>query len=617
MAEQITIKINGDTSQAEKSIEKLTKSQKDLTKATQESNDVSKAGMSQVDSLTGGAITKFNKFKTSLKGVTGGFNTLKGAIIATGLGALLIVVTSLIQAFKSSEEGQNKWAKAMGVVGSVVSNFTDLLADLGEKLIWVFENPKQAINDFAKLIKDNIITRFEGLTELIPKLGEAINLLFKGEFTQAGKVAADAVGKVTLGVESVTDSFNDAVESVKKFGKEIAADANAAAIIADKRAKADKLQRELLVEEAKSRSKIEELKLKAEQRDKYTAEQRAEFLKEALDGEDALASKKEEVAKLRYDAIALENTLSKSTKEAKEAEAQAEADLINISTERAKRKKELTTKQIAFTKEAIEDEKKAQLELNEFYKEQDELLAVSEEEKRQLAIEKEQTKYDEAIARATELGQATEELERAKEERIKQMKDEFAQKDKEREDAKLKVAKEKADKELEIEQLKEQAKGSIASQGLALAGKLAGEGTKLGKALGIAQTLYSTYEGVQSAFTTAQKSPYAILNPAYPFIQAGIAGAFGLANLTKLKSTPTSLSSASSGSGASPSVSGSAVASAVNSTPQINIVGQQTSNAILDGINKNTASPTKAYVVSSEVTTAQSLERNRIKSASL
>ena len=134
---------------------------------------------------------------------------------------LIAVTVFRCKRFTRSEEGQNKFAKILGVIGSVTGNLLDLLADLGENIISVFENPKQAITDFANLIKDNIVTRFEGLINLIPNLGKAVEQLFKGNFKEAGKIAADSVGKVVLGVDSVTDSVDNAINSVKEFGKEI------------------------------------------------------------------------------------------------------------------------------------------------------------------------------------------------------------------------------------------------------------------------------------------------------------------------------------------------------------------------------------------------------------
>jgi len=47
----------------------------------------------------------------------------------------------------------------------------------------------------------------------------------------------------------------------------------------------------------------------------------------------------------------------------------------------------------------------------------------------------------------------------------------------------------------------------------------------------------STIQGTQEAFTTANKSPITALFPAYPYVQAGAALAFGIANLKKISDT--------------------------------------------------------------------------------
>ena len=245
MAVTKTINLEVNTKDAKKSLKGLEKGVDDVNKEVKETSKSTQQMGGTLDKVTGGAVSKFNSFKGALTSVTTGFKSLKVAIIATGIGALLIAVTALGQAFTRSEEGQNKFAKILGVIGSVTGNLLDLLADLGESIISVFENPQQAIKDFANLIKQNITTRFDGLLNLIPQIGKAINLLFKGEFSEAGKVAADAVGKVVLGVDSITDSIDGAIESVKDFGKEVAADANAAAKIADQRANAEKASKKI------------------------------------------------------------------------------------------------------------------------------------------------------------------------------------------------------------------------------------------------------------------------------------------------------------------------------------------------------------------------------------
>ena len=222
MAVEKTINLNVNTKGAQKNVNDLEKAVEGVNNEVKDTGASTEAMGGTLDKVTGGAVSKFKAFKGGLTSVIASFKSLRIAILATGIGALLIAVTSLGQAFTRSEEGQNKFAKILGVIGSVTGNLLDILADLGEKIISVFEDPKQAILDFSNLIKENITNRFEGLIELIPQLGKAITLLFEGEFSEAGKVATDAVGKVALGVDSVTDSVGNAVDAVKEFGKEVA-----------------------------------------------------------------------------------------------------------------------------------------------------------------------------------------------------------------------------------------------------------------------------------------------------------------------------------------------------------------------------------------------------------
>lgn len=60
---------------------------------------------------------------------------------------------------------------------------------------------------------------------------------------------------------------------------------------------------------------------------------------------------------------------------------------------------------------------------------------------------------------------------------------------------------------------------------------------EIDKALKYASTIMSTIQGTQEAFTSANKSPITAIFPAYPYVQAGAALAFGLANLKKISDT--------------------------------------------------------------------------------
>ena len=279
--EKIIVELDVKTKKGVKEVEKLNKEVARTGKEVSNTKKEMKEANKTTTSLGANSVSAFNKFKGAVLGVVKGFKSLKFAIIATGIGALLIGILAVKAAFTNSEAGQNKFAKLMGVIGSITGNFIDIIAGLGEKIIEIFNNPKKAIKDFAKLIKDNIVNRFNGILELIPNLGKAIKQLFKGDFSGAAETAANAVAKVTLGTENLTESIKNASKSLKEFGKEVAADAKTAASIADKRAKADKIERGLIVERAKADRDIADLRFKSEQRDKFTAKERVKFLQEA------------------------------------------------------------------------------------------------------------------------------------------------------------------------------------------------------------------------------------------------------------------------------------------------------------------------------------------------
>jgi len=77
-------------------------------------------------------------------------------------------------------------------------------------------------------------------------------------------------------------------------------------------------------------------------------------------------------------------------------------------------------------------------------------------------------------------------------------------------------------------------KSSKLKKGSAEELELAKKAFNVNKALQIATATVSGFQAVQSAFTTANLSPITTVFPAYPFIQAGLAGVFSAANIAKI-----------------------------------------------------------------------------------
>ena len=589
----------------------VTKDVKGLNDEVEKTNEGVTEMSNNLDGMTGGAVGKIKKLGGGIKALTIGFRTLGGAIAMSGIGLVVIAIASLGAALNSSEEGQNKLAKWMGVIGAITGNFVDLLADLGEKLIWAFENPKQALIDFGTLIKENMINRVEGMLELIPALGKAISLVFKGEWSEAAKVAADATGKMVLGIEDITDKTSEAIDKTKEFVEEQVKEGNAAAKVADMRAKAEKLDRDLIVERSKKESEIAELRLKARKENEFSAEERREALLEAQKLEDELLDKETKALELKFEAQKLENTFSRTNKENLEKEAQAEADVNNQKAKRANTARQLQRElntidgQVRAKQNEADAEERAKIKARADYeKEVRESLAVDQAEKAALELEKNEEKYQALIDQAIAYGESTKELEEARDAQKKILEEKQAARIEAARQKDLADEKKLADEKAALDKAVGDAKIGIALNSMELIKKIAGEDSKIGKAMAIGQATIAGIQSTIEAFKTAQISPITAFNPAYPFIQAGLAGAFAATQIASMVATPVGGAGGGGGGGSTPSVPSLGASSSIAVS-----TGNDTGSQVADAINNK---PARAYVVSGDVTTQQSLDR-RIK----
>ena len=603
-------------------------------------------------------VSGFKGATAGIKSVVKGFKSMRMAIIATGIGALVLAISSVAAAFTSTEEGQNKFNKLMTVLGSITGNLIDVLASLGNAIINVFTNPVDAIKKFTNLIKENIVNRFEGLLELIPQLGKAVGLLFKGEFSEAGKVAANATAKVVLGVENVVEKTQEAIEKTQEFVQELVEEGKIAAQIADQRAKADKLERNLLVERAKANRDRAELLEKAVNKEQFATSQRIQFLKDAGALEDEITQKEIKAAQLRLDAKVAENALAGSTKEDLNEEAQLRANLINLETAKLTKQKEVTSQIIALNNEekaalkAIEDEKKANqkeadarrdadLKANADYlakKKAQEDLAEQEQltrdeqqwnmlqKLRNTAQEQELLELQQQFDLKMELAYGNNELELA-------LQEEFNAQATAIDDKYIAINKAAGDKaradNLAAEQQMQDLKRSAVQTGLTSISQLtkafAGESEKeqkkafaINKAVSIASTLIQTYQSAQGAYLSQLSIP----TPDAPIraaIAAGIATAAGLVNVAtiakqKFKGSGGGASVPSGGGGVGGgSTSAPPIPSTPSQAPSFNVVGQSGFNQVAGALGSQP--PVQAFVVAGAVTNAQQLQNNTINQA--
>lgn len=616
MAEEKVIKIVIKKEGADKNIKSVKKNLKETKKGAEETG-------SAMSVMGGRAGAAFAALKTGVRTAITGFKSLKFAIAATGIGLLIIGLVAVKKAFENTEEGQNKFAKIMGVIGSLTGNFIDLIASLGEKIISVFEDPKKAISDFTKLIKDNVTNRFNGLLEIIPKLGTAIKQLWSGDFSKASETATNAIAKVVLGTDNLTQSIKDSAKALKDFGEEVAEDAKKAAQIADQRAKADKIDRALIVQRAAAARKIADLRFKSEQRDRFSAKERIVFLKEASKISESIANREIYANSLRLKAQIEENKLSGSNKSDLDAVANLKAKGIQLDTAKLTLQKRLQTSLTSFQNEEKNNIKKINdAKVKELEKEEKERIKKAEKEaKNELdRLQKIANIQDEfKEKRENELAETeVQKLELEQERKLKELDDLEATEQQKADiilfyqkkisEAAVSEEKKAAEKKIRTDELVSDAKKNIALRSLDLLAELAGKGSAIGKGIAVTQATISGIEGVQNAYTTAQKSPITALFPAYPVVQASLAGAFSAIQVKKILSTK---SSGSNSGGGSSSVSQG------SSAPSFNLVQGTDSNQIAESISADNSKPTQAFVVGSNVTTQQELDRNKISLGSI
>lgn len=124
------------------------------------------------------------------------------------------------------------------------------------------------------------------------------------------------------------------------------------------------------------------------------------------------------------------------------------------------------------------------------------------------------------------------------------------------------------------------------------------KGFQIAKTLGIAQATISTIEGTQNAFTTASASPITTAFPAYPFIQAGIAAAAGIARIASIRAQQFN---GGGGNVPKPSAGGGGVGGGATPAPAVDL------SFINQGQNKS--QPLQAYVLATNVSNAQEAEQ--------
>ncbi len=363
------------------------------------------------------------------------------------VGIAIALIASIIQYFKSSEEGQNKWAKAVAIFNVVFKNLGDIAAFVGGALINAITKPKEAwekfkgfLDGFVQFFKDtfgNVIGGYidiwvGGLQSAFANIGLAWQK-FKGLFVEnsedikesqakvdaANKKVTDGIGRIKQGAinmkDAVVDAYNDIKDAVVDSYKENQREIERTIALENQKAALAKRERKEIVNDAKDEAKIAELRAKAAEKDKYNADERMKLLKQAIDIQNAMMNDDLDIARQKAAIHKEEMSMSNANKETLEEQARLEAEIFKIQQTNSEARRSFQKQLQSATKENIEDQiKLIDYELNVFkaanesklkdigkyqaYTEQirtDELNRINDITNKELAIL--QTKFDNGL----------------------------------------------------------------------------------------------------------------------------------------------------------------------------------------------------------------------------
>jgi hypothetical protein len=233
-----------------KSIDNQVKSLKQLEKETgRTQRNVGNYGEAMNDVLPimggfGGQIMAVQRSLGAIQGALGKVTTaqkanavatnttsksLKGfrlALIATGIGAIVIALGSLVAAFLSTQRGIDAVTSVLRPLQEVFQSLIGVVQDLAtrgfDRLKKAIANPKQALEDFGNFIKDQFITRVLA----IPKAFVAINKLILNSIKLLGTEIKKAVADVPLlgklvDKETIENDLKLAKQAVLDSAKEL------------------------------------------------------------------------------------------------------------------------------------------------------------------------------------------------------------------------------------------------------------------------------------------------------------------------------------------------------------------------------------------------------------
>ena len=636
--EKIIVELEAKTDKALKGIDGVAKSVEELGK------EVSNSNKSTTKSLKG--------VESASKGVAKGVKAVGTGLKAIGLGLIISALGTLKDLFEQNQKAVDFFSVAFEtasiVVGQMVTAFTnvyksvakssenfDALGKVMSGLLTVAITPlklsfyaiKLAIQEAQlgwekSFLGDKNPQTIKNLTlDILETKGAIVEV--SNEFVGAGKSIVDNFG------EAITETTNIAksvVEEVGKISISTAIKTAKANTELQKSAELAGAMQGLLFE--KFDRQAEKLRqIRDEERNTLAERKKAndELLIAVNNAEQAMLSQAKQQltianANLKKDSQNIEFKVAQI--EALKELAGVEAQIEGLRSEQKANDLALSREQIELTNTKAESESNLSIERKRFNAEliEDELLRLEKlREIDELEKEQESLRLEAILENANAGTQAKVDAQIALDEFLEQSRQTNITRDTEIAQAERELSKQKIkDKAMVVDAISQFAD---AESGIGKALLIVKQALALQETLmDIKRITFKGIEAVGSAGVSTAQNVAESSKIGFPQNLITIAGAIaqGIGIVKSVKSAVSKTKAKAGGASASaPSIPTPSIPSIPTLPPAFNVVGASNTNQLADAIGGQSQQPTRAYVVSDDVTTAQSMDRNIIEGASL
>ena len=168
----------------------------------------------------GGIVTQLQSFTTGLLaqkeallastvvtgGTTGALKAFRIALISTGVGAIVVVLGSLISFLTKTQQGIDLVTSVTRPLQAIFESFIGVAQNLGKSLFEAFSNPKKVLTDISDFIQNNFINR-----------AKAVLVIFDAIKNRDFKGLVDGIAQGVTGVENLSGKIANGAKETAKF----------------------------------------------------------------------------------------------------------------------------------------------------------------------------------------------------------------------------------------------------------------------------------------------------------------------------------------------------------------------------------------------------------------